>query len=690
MQELQQDDRVNRVPNGFVQALRYSATPSIIAEIKRGSPSRGIMSPDLDAAHTAHAYKTAGASAISVLTDENYFNGTLEDLRQVRKILPEMPLLRKDFMLEDYQIWESKIAGADAVLLIASCLDDLKLSGLLHSALGLGLDVLCEVHDQKELERALKILSNVKSDIENRVALGINNRNLKTFVTDLSVAENLSRICRQNRALGVGENMLLVAESGINSAEDIARLHKVGIGAYLIGESLIRSANPGSALENLLKDTKRQLAGRTHGFDPLNRTEHESAADTSEFTPKNGGHYGPYGGRYAPEILMPALEELENCFTHARTDTKFLADLRHYYTNFIGRPSPLTPLKNISTRLGGAQIFLKNEGALLTGAHKINHCVGQILLAKHMGKKRIVAETGAGQHGVATATVCATFGLECVIYMGALDMARQRPNVFWMEQLGARVIPVHDGGQRLKDAVNAAIKDWITNVANTHYLLGSCLGPHPFPEANRFFQSIIGDEIKQQLNDYCGSLPDYVIACVGGGSNSIGAFNAFLNEPEVRLIGVEAGGHGIESHEHAARFVSGRIGVVEGYKSYWLLDDAGQVSDTHSISAGLDYAGVGPLHAWLHDNKRVQYVFATDEEVIQAFQTLAREEGIIAALESSHAVAYGLKLAPQLSQDKIIVVNMSGRGDKDLFIVAEYLQDQEFFSFIENYATKRR
>jgi len=411
-----------------------------------------------------------------------------------------------------------------------------------------------------------------------------------------------------------------------------------------------------------------------------------SMSGKGKYEVDENGHYGTYGGRYAPEVLMPALVELEECFNAAAADRDFLMELADNYQNYIGRPTPLVHCKNLSEELGGAQIYVKNEGLAHTGAHKINHCVGQILLAKRMGKKRIIAETGAGQHGLATATVCARFGLECKVYMGAKDADRQRPNVFWMESLGATVEPVHFGGQRLKDAVNAALKDWITNVEDTHYLLGSCLGPHPFPEINRFFQKVVGHEIRAQLTERCGKLPDYVIACVGGGSNAIGAFDAFFEEESVKLIGVEAGGEGISPGNHAARFEGGRVGVVEGYKSYWLQDEAGQITDTKSISAGLDYAGIGPLHALLHDSGRVEYKYATDVEVLEAVKLLASKEGIIPALESAHAVVEATKLAPTLSKDKVIVVNLSGRGEKDLFIFGQHLDSSAFRDFISRYA----
>ena len=414
-----------------------------------------------------------------------------------------------------------------------------------------------------------------------------------------------------------------------------------------------------------------------------NKNSNEKKAD---YSADKFGYYGEYGGRYAPEVLIPALEELESIFLEAKQDPAFIAELKDAQKNYIGRPTPLTFLENLSSKLGGAKIYLKNEGLAHTGAHKINHCVGQILLAKRMGKKRIIAETGAGQHGLATASVCARFGMDCHVYMGARDADRQRPNVFWMETLGAQVIPVQHGGKRLKDAVNAAIKDWITNVRDSHYLLGSCLGPHPFPEINRYFQEVVGQEIRDQTLSYEGRSPDYIIACVGGGSNAIGAFSEFLTEEDVALIGVEAGGEGKELGSHAARFQGGKIGVVEGYKSYWLQDSNGQIADTSSISAGLDYAGIGPLHALLHDKKRVRYTSATDSEVLEAVKTLAQTEGILSALESAHALVEAIKLAPTLDKSKVIVVNLSGRGEKDLFILGRHLSSDSFREFVARYA----
>jgi len=395
------------------------------------------------------------------------------------------------------------------------------------------------------------------------------------------------------------------------------------------------------------------------------------------------GHFGQFGGRYVPEMLIPALEELERAYFAAKKDKEFKRKFNYHLATYAGRPTPLTFAKNLTEKLGGAKIYLKNEGLNHTGAHKITHCIGQALLAKRMGKNRLIAETGAGQHGLATATVAAKFGFECTVYMGQIDMERQRPNVFWMERLGAKVVPVSFGNKTLKDAVNAALKDWIENVSNTYYLLGSVVGPHPYPTMTADFQSVVGEEVKSQIKQEIGRLPDYIIACVGGGSNAMGIFSEFIKEKNIELIGVEAGGKGEKIGESAIRFQGGSIGVVEGYKSYFLQDSDGQIQKTHSISAGLDYAGIGPELAYLRDKDRVKFTSATDQEVLEAFGTLSRTEGIISALESAHAVAEVVKLAPKLRKDQIIVVNLSGRGDKDLFIVAKEIRDEKFREFLK-------
>lgn len=393
--------------------------------------------------------------------------------------------------------------------------------------------------------------------------------------------------------------------------------------------------------------------------------------------PDERGYYGEYGGRFVPETLIPALDELTDAYTEAMQDDAFRQRFAALQTQYTGRPTPVTYAGRLTEHLGGAHIYLKREDLAHTGAHKINNALGQALLAQRMGKKRIIAETGAGQHGVATATASALLGLECIVYMGSVDMARQRPNVFRMKLLGATVEPVESGSKTLKDAINEAIRDWVTNVRTTHYLLGSALGPHPYPMIVRDFQSIIGIEARQQMLDQVGHLPDMCVACVGGGSNAIGLFHAFRDDEDVMLIGVEAGGRGLSSGEHAARFADpniGRPGVLHGTRSFVLQDEDGQIMNTHSVSAGLDYASVGPEHAYLRQIERVGYTVATDEEALEAFQLLCELEGIIPALESSHAVAEVIKRAPTMSRDQVILVNLSGRGDKDLDTVMEELK----------------
>lgn len=392
--------------------------------------------------------------------------------------------------------------------------------------------------------------------------------------------------------------------------------------------------------------------------------------------PDAQGHFGPFGGRYVPETLMHPLKELEDEYFRAQTDPAFQDELSYYLKEFVGRPTPLYFAERLTRELGGAKIYLKREDLLHTGAHKINNSMGQILLAKRMGKRRIIAETGAGQHGVATATVAAMFGMECVIYMGEVDCQRQALNVFRMKMLGAEVRPVTAGQRTLKEAVNEAMRDWVTHVRDTHYILGTAYGAHPYPLMVRNFQRVIGDEARAQILEKESKLPDLLVACVGGGSNSIGLFYPFLKDPSVSMLGVEAGGEGIEPERHAARFQGGSLGVLQGTRSYILQDDHGQIQLTHSVSAGLDYAAVGPEHAWLKDQGRVDYGYATDEKALEAFMGLARLEGIIPALESSHAVAAVMEKAPSMSSDQIIIVNLSGRGDKDVQQVATRLNMQ--------------
>jgi tryptophan synthase beta chain len=402
-----------------------------------------------------------------------------------------------------------------------------------------------------------------------------------------------------------------------------------------------------------------------------------SATATLPQVPDQHGHFGKYGGMFVPETLMAALTELTHEYEMARKDPAFQAELDRLLHEYVGRPTPLYFAERWTEKLGGARIYLKREDLLHTGAHKINNALGQALLALRLGKKRIIAETGAGQHGVATATVCARFGLECVIYMGKIDMERQALNVARMRFLGAEVRAVTAGQATLKEAVNEAMRDWVTNVRSTHYILGSALGSHPFPMMVRDFHRVIGVEARRQILEREERLPDLLVACVGGGSNSIGLFHPFLNDKDVRMVGVEAGGDGIIPERHAARFQGGRLGVLQGTKTWLLANDDGQIELTHSVSAGLDYAAIGPEHAYLHDQGRVEYTYATDEEALDAFQELSRVEGIIPALETAHAVAYVKKAAPKLAKDQIIIVNLSGRGDKDVAQAARHILGEE-------------
>lgn len=395
-------------------------------------------------------------------------------------------------------------------------------------------------------------------------------------------------------------------------------------------------------------------------------------ADAPYCFPDAAGHFGPYGGVFAAETLIPAIEELRLAYEACRDDAAFTAEFEYELKHFVGRPSPIYHARRLSEKLGGAQIYLKREDLNHTGAHKVNNCIGQAMLARRMGKSRVIAETGAGQHGVATATVAARYGLECVVYMGAEDVKRQAANVYRMKLLGATVVPVESGSKTLKDAMNEAMRDWVTNVQNTFYIIGTVAGPHPYPALVRDFQTVIGRECLVQMPELAGRQPDYVIACVGGGSNAIGIFHPYLDQAGTRLIGVEAAGEGIETGRHAAPLTANaKVGVLHGNRTYLMQDEDGQIVETHSISAGLDYPGVGPEHAWFKDTGRAEYVAVTDDEALQAFHDLCRFEGIIPALESSHALAHAAKLAPTLPSDRVLLVNLSGRGDKDMHTVAE-------------------
>ncbi len=394
-------------------------------------------------------------------------------------------------------------------------------------------------------------------------------------------------------------------------------------------------------------------------------------ADTPYQFPDPSGHFGPYGGVFVAETLMPALAELREAYAACQADPEFVAEFEYELKHYVGRPSPIYHAKRWSSLLGGAQIYLKREDLNHTGAHKINNCIGQAMVARRMGKPRVIAETGAGQHGVATATIAARYGMECVVYMGAEDVKRQAANVYRMKLLGATVVPVESGSRTLKDALNEAMRDWVTNVGNTFYIIGTVAGPHPYPMMVRDFQTVIGKECLLQMPEMTGRQPDYVLACVGGGSNAMGIFHPYIGVPGVKLVGVEAAGEGIETGRHSASLTAGRSGVLHGNRTYLLQDEDGQIIETHSISAGLDYPGVGPEHAWLKDAALAGYVGITDAEALQAFHDLCRLEGIIPALESAHALAYAAKLAPTLAKDKTLLVNLSGRGDKDMHTVAE-------------------
>jgi tryptophan synthase beta chain len=395
--------------------------------------------------------------------------------------------------------------------------------------------------------------------------------------------------------------------------------------------------------------------------------------ESYQSAPDHGGHFGIFGGRFVAETLMPLILEVEKAYYRFKDDPEFRGELEYLAKHYVGRPSPLYFARRLTENLGGAKIYFKRDELNHTGAHKINNTLGQILLAKRMGKKRIIAETGAGQHGVATATVCALFDLPCVVYMGVTDIERQSPNVFRMKLLGAEIVPVTSGTGTLKDAMNDALRDWVANVEDTFYIIGTAAGPHPYPEMVRDFQTVIGNEAKVQIEEAEGRLPDMLVACIGGGSNAIGLFHPFLDDKEVEIHGVEAAGRGLESGEHAASLTGGEPGVLHGNRTYLLQDEDGQIKDAHSISAGLDYPGIGPEHSWLNDTGRVKYVAITDDEALEAFQICCRTEGIIPALEPSHALAHVCKIAPEMDKHKIIIMNMCGRGDKDVFTVAKAL-----------------
>ena len=579
----------------------------VIAEIKRASPSKGHLSDIPDPAALAREYEKGGASAISVLTEGRKFLGSLDDFDKVRAAV------RKDFIVTDYQIFEARAHGADLVLLIVAALDDAQLKHLLDLAHELGMTVLVETHTREEIERARKAGAKV---------IGINARNLKNLKVDVNKYNEL--------AADLPDDVIKVAESGVFGAVEVEDYARAGADAVLVGEGVATADDHELAVERLVKAGAQVKASETT---PL--SEHQ------------GPYWGQFGGRYVPEALITALDELERVYNEAKADPEFHKEFMTLQQRYVGRPSPLTEAPRfaalVKEKTGlDARIFLKREDLNHTGAHKINNALGQALLVKRMGKTRVIAETGAGQHGVATATVCAMLGLKCRIYMGQIDARRQALNVARMRMLGAEVVEVTLGDKILKDAINEALRDWVTNVKDTHYLLGTVAGPHPFPAMVRDFQKIIGEEAKQQLQDWYGiDHPDAICACVGGGSNAIGVMNAFLDDERVNLYG-------------------------------------------YSISAGLDYASVGPEHAWLKEIGRVNYSWATDEEAMNAFRDLSQTEGIIPAIESSHAVAGAYKAAADLKAkgyDKaVMIVNISGRGDKDMATAGKwfgYLTDDQ-------------
>lgn len=637
--------------------LRRDGAVPVIAEIKRASPSKGRLTDIDDPASLAREYERGGAAAISVLTEGRRFLGSLDDLDAVRAAVG-VPVLRKDFITTDYQIWEARAHGADIVLLIVAALDDDVLGRLLALTHELGMTALVETHTRQEIERAVAAGARV---------IGINARDLKDLRVDVGRYAAL--------ADGLPDDVIKVAESGVFGETEVEDYARAGADAVLVGEGVATADDHELAVERLVNAGAKVKASQAQ---PLGA--------------HHGPYYGRFGGRYVPEALITALDELERVYEDAKRDPEFHKELARLNKQYVGRPSPLTEAPRFAERLRertglDARVFLKREDLNHTGAHKINNAIGQALLVKRMGKTRVIAETGAGQHGVATATVCAMLGLKCRIYMGQVDARRQALNVARMRMLGAEVVEVTLGDRILKDAINEALRDWVTNVKDTHYLLGTVAGPHPFPEMVRDFQKVIGEEAKEQLRDWYGiDHPDAICACVGGGSNAIGIMNAFLDDPRVNLYGYEAGGDGPESGRHAIRFApgTGELGVFQGAKSYLLENDEGQTLDTYSISAGLDYASVGPEHAWLKEIGRVNYSWATDGEAMSAFRDLCETEGIIPAIESSHAVAGAYKAAADLKakgyEHPVMIVNISGRGDKDMNTAGKwfgYLTDEQ-------------
>ena len=639
---------LERSQRSFAAALRTrsgqgrSPQPALIMECKAASPSRGTIRSDYDPASLAAQYAPY-AAAVSVLTEPDRFNGSFDDLAAVREVV-DVPVLCKDFIVDEVQVLAARSLGADAVLLMLSVVPDDVYRELAELAHSLGMEVLTEVSTPQEMHRASALGAEV---------IGINNRDLRTLETDLARTEEMAPLAPAG--------VVLVGESGVGAAEDVRRLSGL-VDALLVGSSLSGAPEPAEAA--------RQLATAV----PLPQGEGTSSSALDRDGQETGHHprlpafFGPYGGQFVPELLIPALDQLEDAFIDAQADPAFAAELETLMTRYLGRPTAVTELRNLPLE-GNARILLKREDLVHGGAHKGNQVLGQALLAKRMGKRRIIAETGAGQHGTATAMVCALLGLDCTIYMGATDVVRQAPNVERMELMGATVVPVDSGAGTLKDAVNEALRDWTASFADTHYLLGTAAGPHPFPTIVREYHRVISREARAQVLGLTGRLPDSVIACVGGGSNAIGMFAEFIDDPGVELIGVEPAGEGLDTSRHGAPINKGLVGILHGARSYLMRTSEGQVEESFSVSAGLDYPGVGPEHAWLSDTGRARYVGISDDEAIEAFRLLSRHEGIIPAVESAHALAQALAMARQVpdgAEPPILLVCLSGRGDKDL------------------------
>ena len=639
---------LERSQRSFAAALRTrsgqdrSPQPALIMECKAASPSRGTIRSDYDPASLAAQYAPY-AAAVSVLTEPDRFNGSFDDLAAVREVV-DVPVLCKDFIVDEVQVLAARSLGADAVLLMLSVVPDDVYRELAELAHSLGMEVLTEVSTPQEMHRASALGAEV---------IGINNRDLRTLETDLARTEEMAPLAPAG--------VVLVGESGVGAAEDVRRLSGL-VDALLVGSSLSGAPDPAEAA--------RELATAV----PLPQGEGTSSSALDRDGQETGHHprlpafFGPYGGQFVPELLIPALDQLEDAFIDAQADPAFAAELETLMTRYLGRPTAVTELRNLPLE-GNARILIKREDLVHGGAHKGNQVLGQALLAKRMGKRRIIAETGAGQHGTATAMVCALLGLDCTIYMGATDVVRQAPNVERMELMGATVVPVDSGAGTLKDAVNEALRDWTASFADTHYLLGTAAGPHPFPTIVREYHRVISREARAQVLGLTGRLPDSVIACVGGGSNAIGMFAEFIDDPGVELIGVEPAGEGLDTSRHGAPINKGLVGILHGARSYLMRTSEGQVEESFSVSAGLDYPGVGPEHAWLSDTGRARYVGISDDEAIEAFRLLSRHEGIIPAVESAHALAQALAMARQVpdgEEPPILLVCLSGRGDKDL------------------------